>query len=152
VRHTNPRSLRLSICCSHFRPTRHCPNRSLSTILRPISYSTLFSTCRAPRSTPSTSSSSVAQSSMAGILGLPSATGCGLPAAESPLHDPIRHRIRPPVTRSAFPNPGCCRSRSRRAGHYSSRTCSAPALPLVILEPTLQELVVAVPVGELGEL
>jgi hypothetical protein len=33
VRHTNPRSLRLPISCSRFRPTRHCPNRSLSTIL-----------------------------------------------------------------------------------------------------------------------
>jgi hypothetical protein len=36
VRHTNPRSLRLSMCYSRIRPTRHCPNRSLSTTLRPI--------------------------------------------------------------------------------------------------------------------
>jgi hypothetical protein len=36
VRHTNPRSLRLSISCSRFRPTRHCLNRSLSTTVRPI--------------------------------------------------------------------------------------------------------------------
>jgi hypothetical protein len=36
VRHTNPRSLRLSICCSRIRPTRHCPNQSLSTTVRPM--------------------------------------------------------------------------------------------------------------------
>jgi hypothetical protein len=36
MKHTNPRSLRLPISCSRFRPTRHCPNRSLNTTLRPI--------------------------------------------------------------------------------------------------------------------